>query len=272
MDLDTRMKHYERSVGSQLTLRCPAILRLDGRAFHSFTKGFDKPFDATLHECMVATGKALCQDISTAVLAYGQSDEISLLLIDFANFDTQQWFDGKVQKIVSTAASRATLIFNKMLSYLCRQAELDDQRELFRHLEQKQHQAMFDARVFSTPQRDVVNYFIWRQQDAIRNSVQSLGQANFSHKKLHGMSRNNIVDMLFKTGIHWEKQPHVSKYGWGVAKISGKKETPVGTINTKVWKEVECPDISEHRIFVGQWMPNEEILTLTEEKEHSSHV
>ncbi len=202
MNLDDRMKLYEQSVGPLLVKRCPAILRVDGRAFHTFTKQFDRPYDAFFHSCMKKAAVALCDDISSARFAYGQSDEISVLLTDYENFDTEQWFGGQVQKIVSVSASIATCAFNRPLE-----------------AEQNQLRGMFDARVFSVPKEDVVNYFIWRQRDAIRNSILSCGQAKFSPKRLDGCNCDTIREMLRgEHGIDWSQLPTEQRQGYAVRK------------------------------------------------------
>lgn len=207
-NLDDRMKRYEQSVGSILVPRLPAILRIDGRAFHSFTKGMKRPYDANFHKWMQSMAVHLCQNISTAALAYGQSDELSILLIDYNELETQQWFGGTVQKVVSVASSIATLHFND-----CIWQHLTDYSD-------KLFKATFDARVFSLPCSDTINYFIWRQKDAIRNSIQSLGQANFSPKELHGKSIDDICAMLNEKDIRFEECPIVQQRGYVVKRFT----------------------------------------------------
>jgi tRNA(His) guanylyltransferase len=202
MNLDDRMKHYENSVGNQLTLRCPAIARVDGRAFHTFTKGFEKPYDAMLSSWMIATAKELCRQISTAKVAYTQSDEISVLLIDYDNFETQQFFDGRVQKLASVIASIATMSFNNEVRAWAGKSF-----------------STFDCRVFSIPERDVANYFVWRQQDAHRNSILGIAQKMFPLKEVEGKNVLELTEMigdkknseypeLFYNGTIIEKQPY----------------------------------------------------------------
>jgi len=225
MELAERMKKYERTTEEALVHRMPAILRVDGRAFHTFTKGFDKPFDKILMKCMEAAALALCEDISSAKIAYGQSDEISVLLVDYDNFNTMQWFDGNVAKICSIAASAATNAFNKCLdkfsnefaakSFLgSRDNEEDPDNEMAGFLSGKMFKAMFDARVFSIPKEDVMNYFLWRRQDAVRNSVASVAQANFSAKTLHGVNIFGMKKMLLEKGIDWDTMPCREKEGF----------------------------------------------------------
>lgn len=235
MNLDDRMKHYERSVGSQLTLRCPAICRIDGRAFHTFTKPFARPYDGIFRSLMVKTAQHLCEKISTARFAYGQSDEISILLIDYTRFETDQFFDGKVQKLASVIASEATVAFNEALWKVVN-SPVPAFREIAESLAGSLFRATFDARVFSVPERDAGNYFIWRQQDAIRNSVQSLGQAHFSHKELQGKSNDDIKAMLTdkpkstdEPWISWESQPNEFKYGFTVQHFASADFPPISS-------------------------------------------
>jgi len=232
MNLDDRMKLYERSVGTRVTPRTPAIIRIDGRAFHTFTRGMDKPFDLGLYMCMQQTAIALCHEIHTARIAYCQSDEISILLTDYNRFGTQQWFDGKVQKMASIASSIATAAFNP-----CYQGSVMDHVGV----------AHFDARVFSLPKEEVCNYFVWRQQDAVRNSIQSLGQAHFSHKELQGKSCNEIQEMLFsEKGINWNDCNARQKRGTCVRR-----------------GEVVC-----HTYQGPGWVGDEETPTFTEDRDY----
>ena len=116
-DLGLRMKsNYEMRARSYLTRRTPVIIRIDGKAFHSFTKGFKKPYDKLLMTCMQETMKYLCEHIQGCVLGYTQSDEISLLLIDYKKLTSDSWFDYQVQKICSISASMATMQFNRIFN------------------------------------------------------------------------------------------------------------------------------------------------------------
>lgn len=214
-ELGNRMKtNYEQIPKLRLTRRTPVIIRIDGKAFHTFTKKFKKPFDHILMDTMQLTMKFLCENIQGCVLGYTQSDEISLLLTDYTTFETQPWFDYEVQKICSISASMATLAFNKFFM-----ANVDKETDKFNKAwnvseEDKKYidtinkswikGAMFDSRCFNIPKEEVTNYFYWRQLDATRNSIQMVGQANFSQKQLHGKSCNAIQDMLHEEkGINW---------------------------------------------------------------------
>lgn len=200
-----RMKRYESVPRLQLTRRTPVIIRLDGKAFHTFTRGLERPFDEALNSAMTDTMAYLVSNIQGAVFAYKQSDEISILLKDWDTLTTDAWFDYNVQKMVSVAASMATMHFNK----------------IFKH-PKKDTLAMFDARAFNIPKEEVVNCFLWRQQDATRNSINSVGQANFSHKQLHGKNTTQVQDMLMlEKGINWNDIPTRYKRGTCVYAVQG---------------------------------------------------
>ena len=116
--LSDRMKTYENVNRTYLTRRTPVIIRLDMRAGHTFTKGFQKPFDEIFMKSMRETMKYLCENIQGCKLGYTQSDEISLLLVDYDDINTAAWFDYNILKIVSVSASMATLAFNKAFNIL----------------------------------------------------------------------------------------------------------------------------------------------------------
>ena len=227
--LDARMKGYEYVSRIYLTRRTPVIIRIDGKAFHSFTRGFKKPFDEIFVKSMQQTMKYLCENIQGCVLGYTQSDEITLVLVDYQNRDSCAWFGNNLQKMCSVSASMATLAFNKFFSeqvqefmyawcdefdvnvLLEKQNDFDNAVKVYFN---KLNAAMFDSRVFTIPKEEVCNYLIWRQQDATRNSIQSVGQANFSQKELHGKSCNKIQDMLMlQKGINWNDYSTTLKRG-----------------------------------------------------------
>jgi len=237
--LGDRMKDfYENRSKTFLTRRTPAIIRLDGKAFHSFTKGFERPFSEPLKNMMVETAKMLCCEISGAKMAYTQSDEISILITDFNKFNTQVWFNYSTQKIVSVAASVATAIFNKeYLSYLALKDNESGMVENF-----KEHKrAYFDARVFNIPEDEVENYFVWRQQDWERNSLSMLAQAHFSHTELHGKKRKNIHEMLHTKNINWAKLDSVWKRGTTIVyneKNKWHENFPIFTESRDIFKRI----------------------------------
>lgn len=185
MDLGDRMKGYERVGSPTLMRKTPVIIRLDGKAFHSYTKNkaIDFPFSELLRETFSMTTNLVIQKVQGARLAYMQSDEVSILLTDWKNLNTDAWFKYGAQKMVSVISSMFTYHFNEI-------SGIDSP-------------AFFDARAFNVPLHEVTNYFIWRQQDASRNSVQMLGRSVFSHRQLHGKNNSQIQDMLMGVGINW---------------------------------------------------------------------
>lgn len=228
------MKTYEEVTRTHLVRRMPVIIRLDGKAFHTLTRGMDKPFDEDFTHCMWDTALALCKYVQGTKVAYVQSDEISLLLTDYETLETQPWFDNSIQKMVSVSASIATLAFNRAFENVFGLDAL----------------AVFDSRAFNVPKEDVVNYFVWRQKDAIRNSVQALGQAHFSQKQLQDQNCTDIKLMLLQEkNINWENLPGANRHGVCVVKkMSG-------------W-EVDCvtPVFTEDRDYINPYVyPPEEI-------------
>lgn len=280
-DLGIRMKtYYEQIPKTKLMRRCPVAIRLDGKAFHTFTRGFKKPFDEILIKSMQETMKYLCENIQGCVLGYTQSDEITLILVDYKNLDTSAWFDYEVQKMCSVAASMATMAFNKMFYkntkdyiYSLNMA-WNDELEEFKYasilLKASDKGAMFDARVFNIPKEEVTNLIYWRQLDATRNSIQMVGQANFSHSELQNKSCNMIQDMLMtQKGINWNNFPTHQKRGSCCIKIyqTGKdsweshaedKLIPNGrtkwTIDTEIpiFKGEEGRSYIDRLVFVGE--------------------
>ncbi len=197
--LGDRMKGYEDVAKNRLTRRLPIVIRVDGKAFHTLTKGMQRPFDAKFIQCMHATAEALVAEIQNADFAYVQSDEISVLVTDYKTLRTEAWFGNQVQKIVSVAASVATAHFGKAF------------REFF---PDRKALPTFDARVFSLPPDEVCNYFIWRQNDAVRNSIQSVGQFYFSPRQLHGVNCDQIQEKLFQeAGVNWNDLDDFLKRG-----------------------------------------------------------
>ena len=187
---------------------------------------------------MQENAKYLCENIQGCVLGYTQSDEISLVLVDYQKLDTSAWFDYEVQKMCSISASMATMAFNKffyknsddyantdeVLTSLYSE-DKNRKEETLKYLsvlsKANSKGAMFDARVFNIPKEEVTNYIYWRQLDASRNSIQMVGQANFSHKELQNKSCNDIQDMLMlQKGINWNDLPTYQKRGTCVIKRS----------------------------------------------------
>lgn len=239
-DLGVRMKtFYEQIPKTKLMRRCPVAIRIDGKAFHTFTIGFHKPFDEVLIKSMQETMKYLCENIQGCVLGYTQSDEITLILVDYKKLTSSAWFNYEVQKLCSIAASMATMAFNKAFvkevkkySFeLSMGIHTDEERKLLDIYDKAIDKgAMFDARCFNIPKEEVTNLCYWRQDDASRNSIQMVGQANFSHKELHKKSRNDIQDMLMtQKGINWNDFPTYQKRGSCCVKVNHFIENEKGT-------------------------------------------
>lgn len=222
-ELGKRMKtYYEQIPQSKLMRRCPVCIRIDGKAFHSYTRGFQKPFDSILVKTMQDTMKYLCENIQGCVLGYTQSDEITLILVDYKRLNSSAWFDYEVQKICSIAASMATMAFNKcfadnVVNFCSNAKELLSNEEfdkIFGIYGSKVGKAMFDARCFNIPKEEVTNLIYWRQLDATRNSIQMVGRSKFSHKQLENKSCSDIQDMLMNEyRINWNDIPVHLKRG-----------------------------------------------------------
>ena len=224
-DLAKRMKDYESISKTRLMKRCPVICRIDGKAHHTFTRGFKRPFDEVYMKSMQETTKYLCENLQGVVLGYTQSDEITLVFVDYEKFNTSPYFDYEVQKLCSIIASMATMAFNKFFAENVRAYEFSDdtwseelktfdtsRADVYKKALEKG--AMFDARVFNIPKEEVTNCVYWRQLDASRNSIQMVGQANFSHKELHCKTCNDIQDMLMlQKNINWNDFPTHQKRG-----------------------------------------------------------
>lgn len=269
--LGDRMKGYENEYRLYLERKIPVIIRIDGKAFHTFTRGMRKPFDKILMNSMQETMKALCENIQGCVFGYTQSDEITLVLTDYEKETTDAWFGNNIQKMASVSASIATVNFNK---YFRREFSrycgdnlgnpiTDDEKAYRLNLYMKFETAMFDSRVFSMPKDEVCNCLIWRQQDAIRNSIEAVGQTNFSHKQLHCKTCNDIQEMLWQEKqINWNDFPVDCKRGSACYCV--EEETPMPDpkksgeeilVKRKHWKiDKEIPVFTQDRDFVERWL------------------
>lgn len=228
--LSDRMKDYEFVNKNKLMANVPAIIRIDGKAFHTWTKGLDKPFDEKFYAAMSQTAIDLVNNIQGAVFAYGQSDEISIFLKDYETYNTDAWFGGGVQKIVSVSASLATGYFNKAAE------EVGIAKDM---------PALFDSRVFSIPQHDVTNYFVWRQQDFLRNSIQMCARHYLGHKACHGLKKQDMIDALRnrEESFDWFKDLDMV-YRHGYSYIRGMDE-----INFTIPEFTECREFIEVHVY-----------------------
>lgn len=180
--LGDRMKNnYEKRSQTELYRRMPVIMRLDGKAFHTLTRSCDKPFDKHFSHCMEQTMVEVMSESQGSKIGYTQSDEISILFTDYDTHETQAWFDYNVQKLCSVASSIASVKFTEEFG----------------------KRAHFDCRVFNIPKEEVTNYFIWRQQDWMRNSVQMLARHHFTQKELQYKTIPLMHEMLHGKNINW---------------------------------------------------------------------
>ncbi len=225
--LGDRMKEfYEDRTRYLLPRRTFTVIRVDGKAFHTYTRGLQRPFDEPFMQDMDETAKFLCANMQGAKFAFVQSDEISVLLTDFEKTTTAAWFDGNIQKMVSISASLATARFNEL-----RPGKL----------------AFFDSRVFTIPSAvEVENYFIWRQQDATRNSISNVAQSLYSPKELNGKTGDQKQEMVFQKGINWNDFPTRCKRGRFIVKELYEKE---GATRSR-WTVADVPIFTQEREFL----------------------
>ena len=225
MEIGTRMKAYEAGFKTRLMPRMPAIIRVDGKSFHSLTKKLKckKPYDQEFADALTTSVANAMSKFSTARMAFVKSDEASILLIDYNTFMSQQSFGGVVQKLASVGASSVAAYFSLYLNTY----------------------APFDGRVFTLPRNEVVNYFIWRQQDATRNAIQMTARTYFSHKECQNKSSNHLQEMLFqKKEINFNDMPTWFKRG--------------RVIMSNGLVEVEPPIFSQDREYIERFMEVEQ--------------
>lgn len=206
MNLGDRIRRYEDAHRIYLPPRMPMIIRVDGRSFHSLTSDCARPYDDRVCEVMDCVAEALVDQVQNARLAYTQSDEVSVLCVDYSRFNAEAWFGGNLQKVVSIASSIASVTFTRYWSKF------------------SDRPGVFDARAFVIPERDVENYFVWRQQDATKNSIHMAARTYFSHGECVGQNGAQLQDMLHSVGVNWNTYPARFKRGrvvcrrpWGMS-------------------------------------------------------
>lgn len=275
-DLANRMKEYEKRNQYYLQKRIPVAIRVDGRSFHTFTKGFQRPFDKILMTAMQETAKYMCENIQGAKFAYVQSDEITIILVDYDTLETDCWFNYRTDKLCSISASMATMAFNKYFAqevdkwgteafgYEWYEGGTNDPEVVntpewqlagiyYKAIDKG---AMFDARCFNIPKEEVANLIYWRQLDATRNSIQMVGQANFSHSELQGKSCNMIQDMLLtQKDINWNNFSAVCKRGTACRKVA-REVNIAGTIDTiSTWElDFDMPILKDDWNYVDDFI------------------
>lgn len=284
-----RMKKYEATNRNYLIPNMNTIIRLDGKAFHTYTKQFKRPFDQDLIDLMDQTAIYLCSKIQGAKFAFVQSDEISIALTDYDSYETGLWYEGNVQKMVSVSASMAAAKFNHLrVIQLMKGAKFkaqtynaglhasepsfDEASQIDTDVSTMQL-AEFDSRVFQLPNRaELLNAFLWRQQDATRNSISSVAQSLYSDKELYKKNTDQMQEMIFQKGINWNDYDPKLKRGRFIQKVlyindvkhdhlmSSIKEDPEFNLNSKVrtkWESTECPIFSQDPKFIYDKLPTQ---------------
>jgi len=243
--LGDRMKTYEGAYRISLPIRMPLIIRLDGKSFHTYTKGCKKPVDENIVYCMNQTAEYLCRNIQCCQLAYIQSDEISLVLNNYLTLDASSWHDNQLQKIVSVSSGMASAVFTSLSDRIFGVAKI----------------ATFDSRAFVLPKEEVCNYMFWRQQDSIRNSIQMLARSLYEHKDCNNKNSLELQKLCLKKGVNWSDCPTSQKRGRCVIRI---KKTKTGIQPTTGLEFVaersewivdnEIPVFSEDRNYIEKYI------------------
>ena len=251
--LGDRMKLYESATEGFLTPRTPIILRVDGKAFHTYTKGLKRPWDLVLNSVMDMTAIELCNHVQGAQIAYVQSDEISILVHGYKTHTSQAYFDGRIQKIVSVVASIAAATFTS------ESWRIWDEGDSVPNKASRIRPAYFDCRAFVMPESEVCNYFLWRQQDATRNSVQSLARALYSHKECNNKNGSQLQDMCMAKGHNWNALPTQYKRGRCIVRQTYEVESSGGASQRTRWAvDEEIPVFSQDREYINKLLAVEE--------------
>jgi tRNA(His) 5'-end guanylyltransferase len=243
------MKAYEHADRQFLPESPYYIIRLDGKAFHTYTRQLkDKrqsdPFSSDLKDAFVESCLGLGKEVEGAMAVYTQSDEVSILVRGFEPEKPNRtpWFGGNVQKWVSVSSSILTAVFNWKIDRANEHVPF----------------AFFDSRVFGLPEKEVNNYFVWRQKDAIRNSVSMYAQHNFSHKSLHGVDTMGQKSRLSEAGLDWEALDQWKQRGTLIARVKknyiaswtdrqgNDHEEPA---QRSVWEPIDLPLFTDKNIF-----------------------
>ena len=237
-----RMKSYENF--DKLNKKEPVILRLDGVAFHTFTKGLNKPFDGTLSNLFMLTCEDLIKNIQNARFIYCQSDEISILLNSYEKEETQPWLDYRIEKLCSIATSLTTNSFNKYIRHIIDIFNSIDRPDFIDKWQNKLFKANFDCRCFNLPLYEVSNYFIYRQMDCIRNSKSKFAQAYFSQKQLNNVNSDQAIEMVkTKFNIDWNETQLVQQRGFCIY----KRDNDIIT-------DISIPLFGENREYINKFV------------------
>jgi len=238
-----RMKMYERmETGRSFMPGLPIYVRLDGKCFHNFTKGLERPFDEPMRRAMADVTKYLV-DETNAVFGYTQSDEISLIYYT-DSYKSQVFMNGKIQKMVSILAAMCTARFNQIA------VELWPNK-----FEGNYNIPVFDCRAFTLPSKtEAMNAILWRVKDAVKNSVSMAASCYYSPNQLEGKSESERQDLLMERGVNWNDYPRIYKEGSfiqrrKVVKVLSDKELeripeqhrPTGPVERSCVVELDLP-------------------------------
>ena len=264
--LGDRMKRYEAVSDSKLLVKTPVIIRIDGKAFHTLTKNLDSPFDELFTKAMNKTMMKLCKEVPNTRFGYVQSDEISLCLLEPSVY-SDAWFDNRLSKLCSIAAATATLAFHQaMRTEMDALKEVLDETAIETDFEPKYQalldQAVFDARAFNLPPHEVINYFIWRQQDCRRNAILRVGQEFFTQKGINRLQTTGILQKL-KTDLDWDFEEKVMTcYKLGRCcyrtEIIRPSQDESGVLRYDYQLDEEPPIFSEDRAYITDCLVLEE--------------
>ena len=261
------MKTYERVWTQTLPIRMPLIIRLDGKAFHSYTTHAEKPFDEKLMKVMDESAQMVMKEISGAVLAYVQSDEVSILVNSYRNIDEQPWFGNELPKIISVSAGMMSAYFtaksydiwagnSDMCNAIRKAAGRPDDSGIL--VSEFYRPAVFDSRAFVMPESDVSNYFLWRQRDCVRNSINTVAREYFSQKELYKKNTDEVKKMLLENDVDLD-----DKEAWEPYFTRGRciYKTP-SQISETIYRNVltidrKIPVFSENRDFINRFLKEE---------------
>lgn len=253
-ELGNRIKEYEMVSNIKLMRKAYTIIRLDGKSFSKYTKHLERPFDLGFVEDMDNTAKYLCKNIQNAKFAFVQSDEITILMTDFENMNTNPWFDNKIQKIVSVSASMATAKFNQL-----RTIRIYNEGVKSSDIGEYIALAEFDSRVFQVPSKmEVFNTLLWRQQDTTKNSITSVANTMFSHNELKNKNGKEKQEMIFqKSGINWNDYDPKLKRGRMIVKEEYEViHEKYGPSNRNRWVSVAPPIFTQDKEYLNNLIPD----------------
>lgn len=270
ISLEERMKRYENVSRNYLTRRVPVIARIDGKSFHSVTKGLVKPFDKNVEIAMQLTMQSLCEEVQGCVFGYTQSDEITLVITDYETIITDAWFGYNIQKMASVLASTATFYFNRYFSQSVRKFLDDDSNKVFSSEEDfKQFQryreilmkkletgALFDARVFSIPKDEVANSLIWGQQDGTRNNIEGAARYFLGANRCMNRTQYQLIEMMKNAGVDYFSRFTSSEiYGSACYKVEQEVQNQYGVFTRNKWIiDYSIPNFSKNREFIEKFL------------------